>query len=85
MSGKASLVKNLEILGLQLSEENLRKVLERIVQLGDSKKNLTPADLPFIVTDVLDDNGNQRLRLEGCSIQSGLNLKSTASVCLSWD
>jgi D-citramalate synthase len=85
MSGKASLVKNLEILGLQLSDENLRKVLERIVQLGDSKKNLTPADLPFIVTDVLDDNVNQRLRLEGCSIQSGLNLKSTASVCLSWD
>ena len=85
MSGKASLVKNLEILGLQLSEENLRKVLERIVQLGDSKKNLTPADLPFIVTDVLENNVNQRLRLEGCSIQSGLNLKSTASVCLSWD
>lgn len=85
MSGKASLVKNLEMLGLQLSEENLRKVLERIVQLGDSKKNLTPADLPFIVTDVLENNVQQRLRLEGCSIQSGLNLKSTASICLNWD
>ena len=54
MSGKASLVKNLELLGIQLVEENLQKVLRRIVELGDSKKPSLLADLPFIITDVLE-------------------------------
>jgi D-citramalate synthase len=85
MSGKASLVKNLEQLGLQLSDENLRKVLDRIVALGDSKKTITPADLPFIVTDVLENNVQQSLRLVGCSVSSGLHLKSTASIAVEWE
>ena len=66
MSGKASLVKNLEIWVCSF----LRKICESTGKnrpVGDSKKNLTPADLPFIVTDVLDDNVNQRLRLEGAA------------------
>ena len=41
MSGKASLTKNLEMLGIQLIEENLQKVLKRVVELGDTKKTMT--------------------------------------------
>ena len=41
LAGKASLAKNLEALGLDLSEENQRKVLQRIVKLGDSKELIT--------------------------------------------
>ena len=52
MSGKASLAKNLETLGIQLVEENLNKVLKRVVELGDTKKSMTAADLPFIITDL---------------------------------
>ena len=36
-SGKANIRKNLEDLGLQLDEESMRKVTERIIQLGDKK------------------------------------------------
>ena len=39
MSGKASLAKNLELLGIQLVDENLQKVLKRVVELGDTKKD----------------------------------------------
>ena len=35
MSGKASLTNNLDELGIQLSDEEKAKVLERVVQLGD--------------------------------------------------
>src|SRR5690606_30969677 len=54
LSGRASVLKNIEELGISLSEENLKKVLERVVRLGDSKQVVTPDDLPFIIADVLE-------------------------------
>ena len=80
MSGKASLVKNLEALGLNLSEENQKKVLARIVKLGDSKQRITAEDLPFIIADVMESKSYQHIKLLNCSITSGLNLESTASI-----
>lgn len=83
MSGKASLKKNLEQLELDLSEENQKKVLERIVSLGDSKQTITTDDLPFIIADVLESKDYQHIKLLNCSINSGLDLESTASICVS--
>ncbi|MBL1264909.1 alpha-isopropylmalate synthase regulatory domain-containing protein [Methylomicrobium sp. RS1] len=80
MSGKASLKKNLELLEVDLSEENQKKVLARIVQLGDSKQTITTDDLPFIIADVLESKSYEHIRLLNCSITSGLHLESTASL-----
>ncbi|WP_031429873.1 alpha-isopropylmalate synthase regulatory domain-containing protein [Methylomicrobium agile] len=80
MSGKASLKKNLELLEVDLSEENQKKVLARIVQLGDSKQTITTEDLPFIIADVLESKSYEHIRLLNCSITSGLHLESTASL-----
>jgi len=80
MSGKASLKKNLEQLELELSEDDQKKVLEQIVRLGDSKQSITSDDLPFIIADVLASKDYQHLKLLNCSITSGLNLESTASI-----
>jgi len=80
MSGKASLKKNLEMLELDLSEENQKKVLARIVSLGDSKETITTDDLPFIIADVLESKNYQHIKLLNCSITSGLDLESTASL-----
>lgn len=80
MSGKASLKKNLEQLEMDLSEENQKKVLARIVSLGDSKQTITTDDLPFIIADVLESKDYEHIRLLNCSITSGLNLKSTVSI-----
>lgn len=80
MSGKASLKKNLEQLELELSEEDQKKVLEQIVRLGDSKQTITSDDLPFIIADVLASKDYQHLKLLNCSITSGFNLESTASI-----
>ena len=85
MSGKASLAKNLEMLGIQLVDENLQKVLKRVVELGDTKKSMTAADLPFIITDVLETSETQRIELLNCSISSGLNLMATATIHLKID
>jgi len=80
MSGKASLAKNLEALGLSLSEENQKKVLARIVKLGDSKELITIEDLPFIIAEVLESKSYHHIKLLNCSITSGLDLESTVSI-----
>jgi D-citramalate synthase len=80
MSGKASLKKNLEFLELELSEENQKKVLARIVKLGDSKQTITTDDLPFIIADVLESKNYQHIKLLNCSITSGLDLEATVSL-----
>ena len=83
MSGKASLRKNLEQLELDLSEEDQKKVLDRIVRLGDSKQTITADDLPFIIADVLASKDYQHIKLLNCSITSGFNLESTVSLRVS--
>jgi len=80
MSGKASLKKNLERLEVELSEEDQKKVLARIVALGDSKQTITTDDLPFIIADVLESKDYQHIKLLNCSLNSGLDLESTVSL-----
>jgi D-citramalate synthase len=77
MSGKASLANNLEKLGIQLTDEERAKVLERIVSLGDSKATITLEDLPFIIADVLDTRDHEPIQLLGCIVTSDLDHEST--------
>lgn len=80
MSGKASLVHNLQELGLELSPEDQKKVLEEVVKLGDSKAIITSDDLPFIIADVLERRDFKYVQLLNCYISSGLDVDSTASI-----
>lgn len=83
MSGKASLANNLEELGLVLSEDDQRKVLQEIVKLGDSKAVITSDDLPFIIADVLENREYRYIELLNCYISSGMDVDSTASLRVS--
>ncbi len=60
MSGKANIQKNLQELGLTLNNEELKKVTERIIELGDKKEKVTKEDLPYIISDVLDSDTFQQ-------------------------
>jgi len=80
MSGKASLVKNLEELGLSLSDEDQAKVLARVRKLGDSKERITLHDLPFIISDVMESHDFHHIKLLDCSINSSLKMDSTVSI-----
>ena len=80
MSGKASLDKNLEKLGIQLTAEERAKVLERVVALGDSKATITLEDLPFIIADVLEKDTSDQIELLSCHVTSDLGDGSTATI-----
>ncbi len=53
-SGKANIKKNLEELGIALEEETMKIVTQRVIELGDKKETVTIDDLPYIVSDVLN-------------------------------
>jgi len=78
-SGKANIRKNLEDLGLDLDEESMRKVTERIIQLGDKKELVTPEDLPYIVSDVLKHNvQEERVKFKSYIVDLAYGLKPMA-------
>ena len=52
-SGKANILKNLEELGIELTSGEMKKITDRVVELGDQKENITREDLPYIIADVL--------------------------------
>jgi D-citramalate synthase len=80
LSGKASVLKNIEELGITLSPENLKRVLAEVVALGDSKETITADDLPFIIANVLENNDYQHIRLLECRINSSLTQNSTVDL-----
>ncbi len=85
-SGKANIKKNLEELGLDLSEEAMKKVTARIIELGDKKELVTQEDLPYIVNDVLKHaNPNEKVKLKSYMVSTAYGLKPVASVQLEVD
>lgn len=85
-SGKANIRKNLEALGIELSEEEVRKVTERVIALGDKKEIVTPSDLPFIIADVLKHAAiPSRVRVVNYALNISHGLRPTATVKLSID
>ncbi|TEW54984.1 2-isopropylmalate synthase [Psychromonas sp. RZ22] len=80
MSGKASLAKNLEEMDISLDADQQKKLLQRVVRLGDQKATITTDDLPFIIAELLERNEYNHVELLNCSINSGLDLESTVSI-----
>jgi len=82
-SGKASLRMNLEELGLDLSDEDMKKVTDRIIELGDKKEHVTQEDLPYIIRDVLKHNPEEdRVRLISYMVSTAYGLRPMAQVRL---
>lgn len=85
-SGKANIENNLLQLGIQLSDEELKKVTQRVIELGDRKEVVTPADLPYIISDILDSNAiiEQKVQIKNYVLTHSKNLKPsvTLDICI---
>ena len=80
-SGRANIRKNLESLGIEMDEESMRKVTERIIELGDKKEAVTKEDLPYIITDVLrHDAIENKIKLLNYSLSLTQGLKPVATL-----
>ena len=85
-SGKANIRKNLESLGLELDEDSMRKVTQRIIELGDRKEQVTQDDLPYIISDVLKhDCINNKVKLLSYFVTLAKGLKPMATLSIEID
>jgi D-citramalate synthase len=85
MSGRSNIKKNLESLGIEMDEVSMKKVTERIIELGDKKEIVTQDDLPFIIADVLHNESNDRIKMVNYSLSLTHGLRPTATVRIDID
>lgn len=87
-SGKANIQKNLQELGLHLNDDDIKKVTQRIIELGDKKQLVTIEDLPYIISDVLDSNLIEETVFINSYVlthSKGLNPSTTISMTINGD
>ncbi len=84
-SGKANIENNLLQLGIHLSDEDLKKVTQRVIELGDQKQVVTQADLPYILSDILDSNNiKEKVQIENYVLTHSKDLRPsvTLKICI---
>jgi Isopropylmalate/homocitrate/citramalate synthases len=85
-SGKANIEKNLQELGLKLNDADLKKVTQRVIELGDRKETVTKEDLPYIISDVLDSSlYDQKVIVESYVLTNAMGLRPSATISMSID
>ncbi|HNR65260.1 MAG TPA: alpha-isopropylmalate synthase regulatory domain-containing protein, partial [Atribacterota bacterium] len=80
LSGKSNLDFNLEEIGLQISKKQKMDVLNKIVELSDKKKTITTADLPYIVSDVLNTPEENIFKLKAYNILTSHSTRPVATI-----
>ena len=80
LMGKASLEFNLQRLNISLTSEQKEQLLHRIVELGDQKRHVTTADLPFLISELLQTPELRVFEVRDYSIVSNQGLRPAASI-----
>jgi D-citramalate synthase len=85
-SGKANIEKNLQELGLKLNDADLKKVTQRVIELGDKKETVTKEDLPYIISDVLDSNlYEEKVVVESYVLMNSMGLRPSATISVKFE
>jgi D-citramalate synthase len=85
-SGKANIEKNLQELGLKLNDADLKKVTQRVIELGDKKETVTKEDLPYIISDVLDSGlYEEKVVVESYVLMHSMGLRPSATISVKID
>lgn len=84
-SGKANIQKNLQDLGLNLNDEELKLVTQRVIELGDKKELVTQNDLPYIISDVLNSKTiDEDIKVVSYVLTHAKGLKPSTTVAVSF-
>jgi len=82
-AGKSNIMKNLEQLGIELDNESMKKVTQRVIELGDKKERVTMEDLPFIISDVLQSEVIQdKIKVKNYAMIHATGLKPVATLSI---
>ena len=83
--GTHGLDNRLKELGLNVNEDQLKKIHDEIKGLADKGKTVTDVDLQIIADNVLQINHEDRIKLDELTIVSGNKVMPTASVKITID
>ena len=84
LAGKASISENLKQLGLVLNEDLERKLLEKVIEMGDSGLNVTLEDLPFLIADISGTSITNDFSIETCIVTSGKGVSPSANISVKY-
>ena len=85
-SGKANIKKNIENLGLNLSDDDIKKVTARVIELGDKKEKVSADDLPYIISDVLKTASfKNKIQIKSYYLKHKKNNKPSAKIEVSYN
>ena len=84
-SGKANIQKNLQKLGVTLNDDEVKKVTQRIIELGDKKEKVTTEDLPYIISDVLNSAMEERVLVKSYALTHSKGLQPNTTISLEID
>jgi D-citramalate synthase len=87
LSGKANLDLCLQEVDMDgdLSDEQKKVLLQRIIELGDKKEVITTEDLPYLIGDIFETPDNIPFKLLACAINSTYQLKPIVAVKCSYN
>ena len=82
-SGKSNIIKNLEALGIELEEEMIKKVTQRVIEMGDRKEMVAPEELPFIISDILGNaEVEPEVKILNYSLVAAMGLRPSVNIKL---
>ncbi len=81
-SGKSNIENNLAQLGIELSDADLKRVTQRIIELGDKKEVVTQSDLPYIISDVIDSSSieEEKVHIENYVLTHSKELRPSVTL-----
>ncbi len=81
MSGKATIKKNIEDLGIELDPDSMKKLTNHIIELGDKKEFVTKEDLPYIISDFFQSKSiEEKIKIKNYNLSVAHGLRSVATV-----
>ncbi len=85
-TGAHSVRKKLKEYGIEMSEEHLNVVVDKIKKLAESGKDVDDAEMVAIAAHIQGQRpGERRVKLKECSVLTGMNITPTAVVCIEVD
>ncbi|AEF96853.1 2-isopropylmalate synthase [Methanotorris igneus] len=81
-SGRAALKYKLNLMGIEVSEEQLNEIYEKVKHFGDLGKYISDIDLKAIVNEVTGKHAEEKIKLDELTVVSGNKITPIASVKL---
>lgn len=81
-SGRAALKNRLNILGIEVSDDELAEIYQRFLELADKKKDITDEDVMILAGKEKETEKMSRIKLEYLQVISGKGVRCIANVGL---